>query len=119
MIISAKFITSLVKFDENLSSNFSEVAFLGRSNVGKSSLINSLCKQKNLAKSSATPGLNLIVGFFGMNTNNLFFKDSPYGTLYIFSLICCILIVGFIFYHSKKTKEFDLDEGKKAKKQTK
>lgn len=46
MIISAKFITSLVKFDENLSSNFSEVAFLGRSNVGKSSLINSLCKQK-------------------------------------------------------------------------
>ncbi|EAL7450269.1 magnesium transporter CorA family protein, partial [Campylobacter jejuni] len=63
--------------------------------------------------------LNLIVGFFGMNTNNLFFKDSPYGTLYIFSLICCILIVGFIFYHSKKTKEFDLDEGKKAKKQTK
>ncbi|EIC9183539.1 YihA family ribosome biogenesis GTP-binding protein, partial [Campylobacter jejuni] len=30
MIISAKFITSLVKFDENLSSNFSEVAFLGR-----------------------------------------------------------------------------------------
>ncbi|EAH9124568.1 magnesium transporter CorA family protein, partial [Campylobacter jejuni] len=63
--------------------------------------------------------LNLIVGFFGMNTNNLFFKDSPYGTLYIFSLICCILIVGFIFYYSKKTKEFDLDEGKKAKKQTK
>lgn len=63
--------------------------------------------------------LNLIVGFFGMNTNNLFFKDSPYGTLYIFSLICCILIVGFIFYHSKKAKEFDLDEGKKAKKQIK
>ncbi len=64
MIISAKFITSLVKFDENLSSNFSEVAFLGRSNVGKSSLINSLCKQKNLAKSSATPGKTQLINFF-------------------------------------------------------
>ncbi|EAL6441263.1 YihA family ribosome biogenesis GTP-binding protein, partial [Campylobacter coli] len=44
MIISAKFITSLDKFDKNFASHFSEVAFLGRSNVGKSSLINSLCK---------------------------------------------------------------------------
>ena len=48
MIISAKFITSLDKFDKNFASHFSEVAFLGRSNVGKSSLINSLCKQNNL-----------------------------------------------------------------------
>lgn len=64
MIISAKFITSLAKFDENLSSNLSEVAFLGRSNVGKSSLINSLCKQKNLAKSSATPGKTQLINFF-------------------------------------------------------
>jgi len=59
--------------------------------------------------------LNLIVGFFGMNTNNLFLKDNPYGTLYIFFLICCILIIGVVFYHSKKTKEFDLDENKKPK----
>lgn len=64
MIISAKFITSLAKFDENLASNLSEVAFLGRSNVGKSSLINSLCKQKNLAKSSATPGKTQLINFF-------------------------------------------------------
>ncbi|EDO8963032.1 YihA family ribosome biogenesis GTP-binding protein, partial [Campylobacter coli] len=42
----------------------SEVAFLGRSNVGKSSLINSLCKQKKLAKSSATPGKTQLINIF-------------------------------------------------------
>lgn len=83
MIISAKFITSLVKFDENLSSNFSEVAFLGRSNVGKSSLINSLCKQKNLAKSSATPGKTQLINFFQVTCKrneekfNINFIDLP------------------------------------------
>ncbi|EAI6103873.1 YihA family ribosome biogenesis GTP-binding protein [Campylobacter coli] len=64
MIISAKFITSLDKFDKNFVSHFSEVAFLGRSNVGKSSLINSLCKQKKLAKSSATPGKTQLINIF-------------------------------------------------------
>lgn len=40
------------------------MAFLGRSNVGKSSLINSLCKQKKLAKSSATPGKTQLINIF-------------------------------------------------------
>ena len=56
MISSATFLTSLAKFDPNFEANCAEVAFLGRSNVGKSSLINTLCKQKKLAKSSSTPG---------------------------------------------------------------
>lgn len=83
MIISAKFITSLAKFDENLASNLSEVAFLGRSNVGKSSLINSLCKQKNLAKSSATPGKTQLINFFEVTCKkneekfNINFIDLP------------------------------------------
>ena len=64
MILQAKFITSFAKFDEEYPSIFSEVAFLGRSNVGKSSLINSLCKQKNLAKSSSTPGKTRLINFF-------------------------------------------------------
>ncbi len=64
MITSAKFISSLDKFDKNFAPHFSEVAFLGRSNVGKSSLINSLCKQKKLAKSSATPGKTQLINFF-------------------------------------------------------
>lgn len=64
MILKAKFLSSLTKFDENFASSFSEVAFLGRSNVGKSSLINSLCRQKNLAKSSSTPGKTQLINFF-------------------------------------------------------
>ncbi|MBM0636946.1 ribosome biogenesis GTP-binding protein YihA/YsxC [Campylobacter sp. VicNov18] len=70
MIINAKFITSLVKFDENWVSNSSEVAFLGRSNVGKSSLINALCKQKQLAKSSATPGKTQLINVFEVLCSN-------------------------------------------------
>ena len=64
MIVGAKFIKSLSHFDENESLNLSAVAFLGRSNVGKSSLINALCHQKNLAKSSATPGKTRLINLF-------------------------------------------------------
>lgn len=64
MIIGAKFITSAPKFDPNYPANCSEVAFLGRSNVGKSSLINALCKQKHLAKSSSVPGKTQLINFF-------------------------------------------------------
>jgi GTP-binding protein len=44
--------------------NFSEIAFMGRSNVGKSSLINKLTARKNLAKSSNTPGKTQLINFF-------------------------------------------------------
>ncbi|MBS4241095.1 ribosome biogenesis GTP-binding protein YihA/YsxC [Campylobacter vulpis] len=64
MISSAIFLTSLAKFDPNFEVNCAEVAFLGRSNVGKSSLINALCKQKKLAKSSSTPGKTQLINFF-------------------------------------------------------
>ncbi|MBZ7942485.1 ribosome biogenesis GTP-binding protein YihA/YsxC [Campylobacter molothri] len=83
MIINARFITSLAKFDINFVSHFSEVAFLGRSNVGKSSLINSLCKQKNLAKSSSTPGKTQLINFFEVlcqkneDKFNIYFVDLP------------------------------------------
>ncbi|WP_181001146.1 GTPase, partial [Campylobacter concisus] len=52
--LSAKFITSSPSIKEAPSFVTSEVVFLGRSNVGKSSLINALVNQKNLAKSSST-----------------------------------------------------------------
>jgi len=64
MILSAKFLYSLAQFDPNAPSSISEVAFLGRSNVGKSSLINALCRQKNLAKSSSTPGKTRLINIF-------------------------------------------------------
>lgn len=83
MIVSAKFITSLAGFDANFEANISEVAFLGRSNVGKSSLINALCKQKKLAKSSSTPGKTQLINFFKLECKknedkfNIHFIDLP------------------------------------------
>ncbi len=64
MILNAKFISSFSKFEPAFPTLSSEVAFLGRSNVGKSSLINALCKQKKLAKSSQTPGKTQLINFF-------------------------------------------------------
>ena len=59
--LSAKFITSSPSIKEAPSFVTSEVVFLGRSNVGKSSLINALVNQKNLAKSSSTPGKTQLI----------------------------------------------------------
>lgn len=56
-----------------------EYAFIGRSNVGKSSLINTLCNHKNLAKTSATPGKTLLINHFIIN-NEWYLVDLPgYG----------------------------------------
>jgi GTP-binding protein len=56
-----------------------EIAFAGKSNVGKSSLINALVKRKNLARTSATPGRTQSINFFSMN-DQLYLVDLPgYG----------------------------------------
>lgn len=70
MITSAKFITSAGNLSQAPNFAHSEVAFLGRSNVGKSSLINALTRQKNLAKSSATPGKTRLINFFEVSFKN-------------------------------------------------
>lgn len=75
MITSAKFIISATNFSQSPHFALSEVAFLGRSNVGKSSLINALTRQKNLAKSSATPGKTRLINFFEVNFK-LNFKEQ-------------------------------------------
>lgn len=62
--LGAKFITSSPSIKEAPNFVTSEVVFLGRSNVGKSSLINALVNQKNLAKSSSTPGKTQLINFF-------------------------------------------------------
>ncbi|EAL5902652.1 hypothetical protein DSE64_03800 [Campylobacter lari] len=54
--------------------------------------------------------LNLIVGFFGMNTKNLFLSENEYGTYYILAVILTIFFILFLWYQFKDKKELDLDE---------
>lgn len=78
-IISAKFVTGAVSSKQYPSGEYPEFAFAGRSNVGKSSLINSLLNRKGLVKTSSTPGKTQMINFFKIN-NNLMFGDLPgYG----------------------------------------
>lgn len=66
-IRSATFVTSAVKPGQYPPSDFPEVAFVGRSNVGKSSMINTLVARKNLVKTSQHPGKTQLVNFFCVN----------------------------------------------------
>lgn len=73
-----KFLTSFGSMGQLPPSQKPEVVFAGRSNVGKSSLINRLFNQKSLARVSATPGKTATINFF--ETENLIFADLPgYG----------------------------------------
>ncbi|NWF73579.1 MAG: ribosome biogenesis GTP-binding protein YsxC, partial [Nitrospirae bacterium] len=63
-ILTAEFIRSCAGPEQFLKGDLPEVAFIGRSNVGKSSLINSLLQRKGLAKVSRTPGKTRLVNFF-------------------------------------------------------
>lgn len=63
-VLNAKFISSSSSIKDAAEFALSEVVFLGRSNVGKSSLINALVNQKALAKSSSTPGKTQLINFF-------------------------------------------------------
>ena len=64
IIVEANFLTSAQSIQDSPSPDMAEVAFLGRSNVGKSSLLNSLTKRKSLAKSSSTPGKTQLINYF-------------------------------------------------------
>ena len=79
VIKEAKFVTSLGKTSKFFNTDKSEIAFVGRSNVGKSSLINYLVNRKGLAKVGATPGRTRLINYFEVN-NSFYFVDLPgYG----------------------------------------
>jgi GTP-binding protein len=67
IIKSADFITSAVRPDQYPPAEVPEIAFAGRSNVGKSSLINCLVNRKHLVKTSSTPGRTQLINFFSIN----------------------------------------------------
>lgn len=78
-ITSAEFVKSAVWPNQYPPATMPEIAFVGRSNVGKSSLINALVGRKSLAKTSNTPGRTQLINFFTVNSS-LFFVDLPgYG----------------------------------------
>lgn len=78
-IKSAAFVTSSTELSQCPTDNRMEFAFIGRSNVGKSSLINMLTNQKGLAKTSQTPGKTQLINHFLIN-DNFYIVDLPgYG----------------------------------------
>lgn len=78
-ITSAEFLQGVADLRQLPKNELREVLFIGRSNVGKSSLLNKLCNRKNLARSSATPGKTREINYYILN-NSLYFVDLPgYG----------------------------------------
>lgn len=76
-----KFLTSAAKLSQCPLQEGIEIAFAGRSNAGKSSLLNTLCRQKKLAKISKTPGRTQLLNFFSVDENDYYrLVDLPgYG----------------------------------------
>jgi GTP-binding protein len=79
-INSAEFLKGIIGTDIILTDGVTQVAFVGRSNVGKSSLVNSLVNRKELVKTSNRPGKTTEINFFGINGKKCYFVDLPgYG----------------------------------------
>jgi GTP-binding protein len=79
IIKKAEFVTSAVSIKGCPPNDRPEVVFAGRSNVGKSSLINSMLNRKNLVKTSSQPGKTRLINFFNIN-DFMYFVDLPgYG----------------------------------------
>ncbi|HIO95205.1 MAG TPA: YihA family ribosome biogenesis GTP-binding protein [Campylobacterales bacterium] len=82
-IVNADFMKSAQALRDSIDDTVSEVVFLGRSNVGKSSTINGLTLRKSLAKSSSTPGKTQLINFFDIRYKyderdwNIRFVDLP------------------------------------------
>ena len=78
-IKNAEFVTSAVKQNQYPETVHPEVAFVGRSNVGKSTIINALTNRRKLAKVSNTPGRTRLVNFFLINGQAMLVDLPGYG----------------------------------------
>ena len=75
----AKFIKSAQTYEQKPDKNLKEIVFVGKSNVGKSSLINALVKNKSLAKTSSKPGYTKLLNYFEID-EKFYLVDAPgYG----------------------------------------
>ena len=79
-IKNAEFVMSFVNKEKAPAPSVMEIAMAGRSNVGKSSLINCICNNSKLAQTSATPGKTRQINFFSINRGQFYLVDLPgYG----------------------------------------
>ncbi len=78
-INSARHVATAVIREQYPASPYPEIAFAGRSNVGKSSLINRLANRKKLVKTSSTPGKTRTINFFSINDRWMFVDLPGYG----------------------------------------
>lgn len=110
-INSAEFVISNTDYKKCPEGNLPEYAFIGRSNVGKSSLINMLCNRKGLAMTSSKPGKTLLINHFIIN-NEWYLVDLPgYGyatTGKSMRVKLKGIIEGYILYREQLTNLFVL-----------
>jgi len=76
---TARFLSSAARLDQSPEDTGYEIAFVGRSNAGKSSAINALCDQKSLARTSKTPGRTQLLNFFTLDEQRRLVDLPGYG----------------------------------------
>ena len=80
IVKNAEFVISAVGPKQYPDDHLPEIALAGRSNVGKSSLINKFINRKNLARTSSKPGKTQTLNYYRINGNQFYFVDLPgYG----------------------------------------
>lgn len=81
-IVGGEFVASAVKATQYPQDTVDEVAFIGRSNVGKSSLLNSLARRKGLARVSSSPGKTQTINFYSFRAKKTTEKEPLRHTFY-------------------------------------
>ena len=85
-VIRAEFVTSAVRAEQYPKPYLPEVAFIGRSNVGKSSLINSVCRRNGLARVSSTPGKTQTLNFYRLDAKRTTEQSEDRAQFYLVDL---------------------------------